>query len=132
MPADWVPIDTLTRLRPVPPDGTTIVGGATVKDGEEEPEGEMVAVKFTLPVKPFRLVTLMTEFPAAPLARVRVDEEKDIEKYGRLLKLADCTVAAAGVGVPFDRVTQIPPETLVEAQPDWKSNGVRTADPVML
>jgi hypothetical protein len=49
-----------------------------------------------------------------------------------LLKLADCTVAEAGLGVPFDRVTHIPPDTLVEVQPDWKSSGVRTVDPVML
>jgi hypothetical protein len=80
LPADWVPIETVTKLRPDPPAGTTIVGGATVKDGEEAPEGEMVAAKLTLPVNPFKLVTLMTEFPAAPLARVSVDDEKDIEK----------------------------------------------------
>jgi hypothetical protein len=80
LPADWVPIETVTKLRPDPPAGTTIVVGATVKDGEEAPEGEMVAAKLTLPVNPFKLVTLMTEFPAAPLARVSVDDEKDIEK----------------------------------------------------
>ena len=80
MPADCVPIETVTRLRPETPGLTAIVGGATVTDGDDEPEGDMVAAKLTFPLNPFKLVTLMTEFPEAPLARVRVDDEKEIEK----------------------------------------------------
>lgn len=98
------------------------------------PAAETVAVRDTVPEKPFVLVTvIMVEPSHAPRATVTLATFEEIVKSPpALLKTAVCVLSGTGVGVPLAMLTHNGGLLVCVPQPVWKAKLVPELVPVML
>jgi hypothetical protein len=123
-----VPV-TVTKYEPTEPPQNSVevwLGPKTMLvafNVQVSPVSETDEVRVMVPVKPLTGATVMVEVPTAPAVTVIVVGLATMLKFGceaLLLNLAVWTVSGTDTVVPFAKLTQTPPATLVWEQPVWK------------